>query len=93
MWQLSVRDENRSWTELGVFDGIGAAACRVLELERDPGQPMASLFFRVYADPLMEKSDAPIVMRRFAPYRFVNFLETNDTRKAKPAQRAGLKLV
>lgn len=26
MWQLSVRDGNREWTELGTFDGIGQAA-------------------------------------------------------------------
>jgi hypothetical protein len=63
MWQLSVRGDHRQWTELGVFDGIGPAARRVLELERDPGQPMASLFFRVYADPVMEKSDAEILSR------------------------------
>jgi hypothetical protein len=63
MWQLSVRGDHRQWTELGTFGGIGPAAHRVLELEREPGEPMASLFFRVYADPLMEKSDAEILSR------------------------------
>jgi hypothetical protein len=63
MWQLSVRDGNREWAELGTFAGIGPAARRVLERERDPGQPMGSLFFRVHADPLMEKSDAEILSR------------------------------
>jgi len=63
MWQLSVRNQNRDWTELGTFAGIGPAARQVLELERDPGQPMGSLFFRVYADPMMEKSDAEILSR------------------------------
>jgi len=63
MWQLSVRDGNRDWTELGTFDGIGPAARRILELECDPGQPMGSLFFRIHADPLMEKSDAEILSR------------------------------
>jgi hypothetical protein len=29
----------------------------VLELERDPTHPVASLFFRVYVDPLIPKSD------------------------------------
>jgi hypothetical protein len=54
MWQLSVRDQNGNWTELGTFAGIGPAAQRVLELERDPTHPMGSVFFRVYADPLMD---------------------------------------
>jgi hypothetical protein len=65
MWQLKRRGEHQQWTELGSFAAIGPAAHRVLQLEReaDPGQPMASLFFRVYADPLMEKSDAEILSR------------------------------
>jgi hypothetical protein len=63
MWQLSMRDQNRNWTELGTFAGIGPAARRVLELERDPTHPMGSVFFRVYADPLMDKSDAEILSR------------------------------
>lgn len=64
MWQLKVRGEHRQWTELGTFAGIGEAAHQVLKLEREnPGQPMAALFFRVYADPLMEKSDAEILSR------------------------------
>jgi hypothetical protein len=62
MWQLSMRDRNKNWTELGTFDGIGLAARRVLELEhRD--RPIEALFFRVYTDPMMEKSDAEILSR------------------------------
>jgi hypothetical protein len=54
MWQLSMRDRNKNWTELGTFGGIGLAAHRVLELEhRD--RPIEALFFRVYTDPMMEK--------------------------------------
>jgi hypothetical protein len=60
MWKLSARDQNRNWTELGTFDGIGPAARRVLELE---GEPLSAMFFRIYADPLMEKSDADILSR------------------------------
>ncbi len=63
MWQLSVRGENREWTELGAFEGIGPAALRVLELDRDPARPAGSIFFRVYADPLMSKTDAEILSR------------------------------
>jgi hypothetical protein len=63
MWQLSVRDQNRNWTELGTFAGMGPAAQRVLELERAPTHPMGSVFFRVYADPLMDKSDVEILSR------------------------------
>jgi hypothetical protein len=63
MWQLSMRDQNRDWTELGTFTGIGPAAQRVLELERNPAEPTAALFFRVYADPLMETPDAEILSR------------------------------
>jgi hypothetical protein len=63
MWQLKMRDENRSWNELGNFDSIGAAALRVVKLESNPTEPIASIFFRVYADPLMEKSDADILSR------------------------------
>jgi hypothetical protein len=40
--------------------GIGPAARRVLELE---GDPKAAMFFRVYADPMMGKSDAEILSR------------------------------
>jgi len=64
MWQLKMRDENRSWTELGTYESIGTAAVHVLKLERgDRAGPIASIFFRVYADPLMEKSDADILSR------------------------------
>lgn len=63
MWQLSMRDQNRRWTDLGMFGGIGPAAQRVLELEAKPQQPIGSLFFRIYADPLMERSDAEILSR------------------------------
>ena len=63
MWQLKMRDENRSWNELGNFDSIGAAALRVVKLESNPTEPVASIFFRVYTDPLMEKSDAEILSR------------------------------
>ena len=63
MWQLSVRDENRSWNELGNFDSVGSAALRIIKLESNPTEPIASVFFRVYADPLMEKSDAEILSR------------------------------
>ena len=60
MWLLSVRDQSRQWTDIGTFGDIAPAARRVLELE---GDPKAALFFRVYADPLMEKSDAEILSR------------------------------
>jgi hypothetical protein len=50
MWALSVRDQNRSWSELGTFAGIELAARRVLELEQGPRQPIGAVFFRVYAD-------------------------------------------
>ncbi|MGE4046495.1 MAG: SPOR domain-containing protein [Acetobacteraceae bacterium] len=63
MWQLSMRGENRTWTELGSFESIGLAAQLVLKLERNPTEPVAALFFRVYADPLMDKSDAEILSR------------------------------
>ena len=58
MWQLSVRGRDRDWTDLGAFAEIGPAARQVLELEGDPTRATAS--FRVYADPLMGKSDAEI---------------------------------
>ena len=64
MWQLKKRGEHRDWSELGSFESIGAASRRVLELDRDHSdQPVGSLFFRVYADPLMDKSDAEILSR------------------------------
>ncbi len=63
MWQLKMRDENRSWDELGNFDSVGSAALRIIKLESNPAEPTASIFFRVYADPLMEKSDAEILGR------------------------------
>ena len=63
MWQLSVRDENRSWNELGNFDSVGSAALRIIKLESNPIEPVGSVIFRVYADPLMEKSDAEILSR------------------------------
>jgi hypothetical protein len=64
MWRLSMRENKiRDWVELGTFAGIGPAARRVLELERDPTQPIGAVFFRVYADPVMEKSDAEILSR------------------------------
>jgi len=45
------------------FAGIGPAARRVLELEQDPKQPIGAVFFRIYADPMMEKDDAEILSR------------------------------
>ena len=61
MWQLSVRDQNRNWTELGTFAGSARQRGGCLSLsERDP---TGSVFFRVYADPLLEKSDAEILTR------------------------------
>ena len=63
MWQLKIRDENRSWSELGNFDSVGSAALRIIKLESNPTEPIASIFFRVYADPLMETSDAEILGR------------------------------
>jgi len=64
MWQLRMRGNKiREWVELGEFESIGRAARRVLELDRDPTHPVGSVFFRVYADPLMEKSDAEILSR------------------------------
>ena len=63
MWQLRMRETNKDWTDLGTHESIGVAARRVLELERNPTQPIGSVFFRVYADPLIEKSDAEILSR------------------------------
>jgi hypothetical protein len=64
MWQLRLRDTNKDWTDLGTHESIGAAALHVLKLERgDRAEPIAALFFRVYADPMMEKSDADILSR------------------------------
>jgi hypothetical protein len=60
MWQLKMRDTNKDWIDLGMCDGIGPAGSRILELEGDPN---AALFFRVYADPPMGKSDAEILSR------------------------------
>jgi hypothetical protein len=61
MWKLSGRDNKiRQWKELGEFQSISDAARRVLELE---GNHLGSLFFRVYADPLIEKSNAEILCR------------------------------
>ena len=61
MWKLSGRDNKiRQWAELGEFQSIAPAARRVLELESDPN---GALVFRVYADPLREKSDAEILCR------------------------------
>ena len=60
MWQLSVRGENWDWSDVGAFAEISLAARRVLELE---GEPRAAMFFRIYTDPLMEKSDADILSR------------------------------
>ena len=61
MWKLSGRDNKiRQWAELGEFQSISHAARRILELERDP---LGALFFRVYVDPLGEKSDAEILCR------------------------------
>jgi hypothetical protein len=64
-WKLRGRDNKiRQWAELGEFQSINDAARRVLELERDPlGEPRGALFFRVYADPLADKSDAEILCR------------------------------
>jgi hypothetical protein len=64
MWQLKMRDRNQQWINLGSFTSVGAAALQVMKLEREPaGEPMGSMFFRVYADPLMDKSDAEILSR------------------------------
>jgi hypothetical protein len=63
MWRLSVRDQNRDWTELGAFVGIGEAALQVMALERDPAQPIGAVSFRVYADPALEKFYAVILSR------------------------------
>lgn len=60
MWQLSVRGQTPNWTDLGTFPGIGLAARRVLELE---GDPTPAIFFRVFADPTMDTSDADILSR------------------------------
>jgi hypothetical protein len=61
MWKLSSRDNKiRQWAEHGEFQNISDAARRVLELEDDH---LGALFFRVYADPLVEKSDAEILSR------------------------------
>ena len=63
MWQLKMRDENRSWNELGNFDSIGAAALRIIKLESKPTERVGAIFFRVYADPVREPSDAEILSR------------------------------
>jgi hypothetical protein len=65
MWHLKMRgNEIRTWTDLGSVESISAAALHVLKLERDHHtEPTATLFFRVYADPLMEESDAEILCR------------------------------
>jgi hypothetical protein len=61
MWKLSGRDNKmRQWAGLGEFHSISAAARRVLELE---GDPLGALFFRVYVDPLGDKSDAELLCR------------------------------
>jgi hypothetical protein len=62
MWKLSGRDnEIRQWGELGEFECISDAAGHILKLEDDPQRP--ALFFRVYVDPPMKKSDAEILCR------------------------------
>jgi hypothetical protein len=62
MWKLSARDNKvRQWAELGEFGCIDAAARRVLELEGD--QIKNALCFRVYVDPLFEKTDADRLAR------------------------------
>ena len=61
MWKLSGRDNKiRQWAELGEFQSINDAARRVLELE---GDPLGALFFRIYAHPPGDKSDAEILCR------------------------------
>jgi hypothetical protein len=61
MWKLNARDNKiRQWSELGEFQTLNDAAHRILELE---GEPLASLFFRVYVDPPFGKSDADILSR------------------------------
>jgi hypothetical protein len=39
MWQLSVRGENRPWTELGMFEGIGPATRRIMPWNWKSGNP------------------------------------------------------
>jgi hypothetical protein len=61
MWRLKMRDNViREWVELGEYPSISAGARRVLELE---GDRLGAVFFRVYADPLADKSDAAILCR------------------------------
>lgn len=61
MWKLSGRDNKiRRWSDLGEFPTIEDAAQRILELEEDKS---GALFFRVYADPTGDKSDAEILNR------------------------------
>jgi hypothetical protein len=61
MWKLRGRDNKiKQWSELGEFQSISDAARRVLELE---GDRLGALVFRVYVDPLGEKSDADILCR------------------------------
>ena len=63
MWKLSARDnKNRQWAELGEFQCVNDAARHILKLE-SAGDPHGALFFRVYVDPLGEKSDAEILCR------------------------------
>jgi hypothetical protein len=50
----------RHWSDLGEFQSIEDTAHYILQLEKDKS---GALFFRVYADPAGEKSDAEILCR------------------------------
>ena len=63
MWKLIARGERGSpFTELGSFASINDAAQTIIKTEGDPS--LGAIFFRVYADPLVTKSDDATVLSR-----------------------------
>jgi hypothetical protein len=59
MWKLIMRGARGTpFTELGSFANLADAARVILENE---GDPLGALFFRVYVDPPMQRSDADIL--------------------------------
>jgi hypothetical protein len=47
MWQLKMTEPGKDWVEVGVFETVGAAASRILELEESPA---AGVFFYFHVD-------------------------------------------
>jgi len=61
MWKLTARGERGSpFAELGSFASIGDAALRILKIE---GDPLGTIFFRVYVDPASTRDDAEVLSR------------------------------